>query len=759
MLSSSSSVKCIFFSFAVMKSSSSVTSKKMVQARLPFKWMNPAPKEKEENLEKKLKVAPKHSPPHSMNLCDTSIEDTENNCEIEVRLPKAINGKGPLDQYLKKTLKVNLPQPTITIDLTEDSDSGQVGKGLLPEETRTLLTNGALSPNKPSSLVLTTETDKCEYHVATPEQGQSTEPSSTGSMSPVPMDRQEFSGSPDVQVTASDKASLMPPSGEPMFDSSEDEELQAEKSTRELAREEAKAAKERVREEAKKKRDEEKELKEKERREKKEREDKEKAEKLRIKEEKKKEKMENTLFQRVKAEKAEITKFFQKPKTPQTPKIFASFCGKFAPFEIKKNMAVAPLCRVAFESEASEQLDRLLKEQNYHTSFLLEIKARKPKSMGQTVVPQVVQILEDPVVDLDGTFMLEEPVNKSTVPERQRFGRMKLLQFCENYRPAYWGTWNRRSRIIASRKPWAQDTKILDYEMDSDEEWEEEEPGESLSHSEGVSVFMLVSDDLENQKVRQRLKAKEWDELQSKGKRFRVLQPVIIGCIWQESNAAEIRLLKRFATCILESPLAEEELTQEISCNRNLKDRQILSQLLPLLHGNVNGSKTIIQEFQEYCRQGLFSEGESNVSSVGLTSNSSSPNSAQQTPITVPSKACLKRLISENSVYEKRPEHRMCWYVHLEVLKNFEKANLPVPCQWTYITQVNSSKEDCGVPAGSMPTVSSKRKSAGSMPITKFMKRARDTVIPVRLQSNNALVIFTCKLKVSKMLRVLMGSL
>lgn len=30
---------------------------------------------------------------------------------------------------------------------------------------------------------------------------------------------------------------------------------------------------------------------------------------------------------------------------------------------------------------------------------------------------------------------------------------------------------------------------ILDYEADSDEEWEEEEPGESLSHSEGVSCL------------------------------------------------------------------------------------------------------------------------------------------------------------------------------------------------------------------------------------------------------------------------------
>ena len=32
--------------------------------------------------------------------------------------------------------------------------------------------------------------------------------------------------------------------------------------------------------------------------------------------------------------------------------------------------------------------------------------------------------------------------------------------------------------------------KLLDYEVDSDEEWEEEEPGESLSHSEGVSTHL-----------------------------------------------------------------------------------------------------------------------------------------------------------------------------------------------------------------------------------------------------------------------------
>lgn len=43
------------------------------------------------------------------------------------------------------------------------------------------------------------------------------------------------------------------------------------------------------------------------------------------------------------------------------------------------------------------------------------------------------------------------------VPERRKFGRMKLLQFSENHRPAYWGTWNKKTAVIRPRDPWAQD--------------------------------------------------------------------------------------------------------------------------------------------------------------------------------------------------------------------------------------------------------------------------------------------------------------
>ncbi|KAI1316326.1 hypothetical protein EDD11_010105 [Mortierella claussenii] len=56
--------------------------------------------------------------------------------------------------------------------------------------------------------------------------------------------------------------------------------------------------------------------------------------------------------------------------------------------------------------------------------------------------------------------------------------RMRLLQFAENYRPAYFGTWSRRSKIATGRGFLKKDTEQIDYDFDSEAEWEEDEEGE-----------------------------------------------------------------------------------------------------------------------------------------------------------------------------------------------------------------------------------------------------------------------------------------
>ncbi|KAG8078738.1 hypothetical protein GUJ93_ZPchr0007g4278 [Zizania palustris] len=59
----------------------------------------------------------------------------------------------------------------------------------------------------------------------------------------------------------------------------------------------------------------------------------------------------------------------------------------------------------------------------------------------------------------------------------------KLLQFDKSNRPAYYGSWRKKSAIVGPRCPLKMDPD-LDYEVESDDEWEEEDPGESLSDCE-----------------------------------------------------------------------------------------------------------------------------------------------------------------------------------------------------------------------------------------------------------------------------------
>ncbi|XP_007488980.1 chromatin assembly factor 1 subunit A isoform X2 [Monodelphis domestica] len=865
-------------------------TKKLVQARLPFKRLIPIPKEKTDNHSDNKKSGSQSASIESkVSDLETSLENLETDCQLNSGMEftsKLVNGKGPLDNFLTRKVKNQIGQPLVIIDLTEDSndrlgspmehsklnseafssretingirekDKGLMGpsnsiqnhkmdgseetssedssathqndgsgilkdegskKGSLksfPElihlqkmdsenkqdswsEVKGILCRGKVPvvvlqdilavKSLPVSSLNESITSESGVQVLCPEDdsvlshSSLSSPSSTSSPEgPSVSEKKRVNISPLTSTTPVHKVprKLIKNSAEKgKMRLQRDKErldkqlkLQAEKEEKEKLKEEAKRAKE----EAKKKKEEEKELKEKERREKREKDEKEKAEKLRLKEEKRKERQEaleakleekrkkeeekrlKEEEKRIKAEKAEITRFFQKPKTPQAPKTLAGSCGKFAPFEIKENMVLAPLCRVVFDQDLSDQLDQLLKDQNSELNFLKDLKCREPHKSGPTL-----PYTRGPNT-INSDVVIVESGKVSDVPERKKFGRMKLLQFSENHRPAYWGTWNKKTPAIRPRNPWSKDSKLLDYEIDSDEEWEEEEPGESLSHSEGdddedggedededdgffVPHGYLSEDegvteegaDPENNKVRQKLKAKEWDELLAKGKRFRVLQPVKIGCIWEDeknSNASsELKVLQQFAACILDTVIPEEEHTPKAN-KREKRDRQILEQLLPLLHGNVNGSKVIIQEFQECYRQGLFSKGTSSPDS-GTASPTSPSTSRPQTPtanedVAIPSKARLKRIISENSVYEKRPDFRMCWYVHLEVLKSFDQEHLPVPCQWNYITQVPSAtREDNGNGLSLGPTqttpVSLKRKNTGSMSITYFMKKPR----------------------------------
>ncbi|ROL40766.1 Chromatin assembly factor 1 subunit A [Anabarilius grahami] len=731
------------------------TSKKLVQARLPFKRLNPEPKECSEPKRTKCPVAPKCSEP--------SASDGENDMDSSsIPLqhgPALVNGRGPLDCFMSRRKRSSvLSGPEATIDLTEDSNDAVKDQPAPPvaatcpfSEETTKTAEDTTKSTEPTTPLTEKEMEKDEEEEededALPlldvtqeseteeEEQQETEVSpgnesvlstgSTSSLSVIESSPEPSKSAPTTPASTSRINAASKTKRRSLKSVQEQEEKQRQRDEKERQKQEAKAAKERKKEEARKLKEEKerekkekKEKDEKERREKKEREEKEKAEKLRAKEEQRQMKIEARLEEkrkkeeekrlkeekeRIKAEKAEITRFLQKSKTQLAPKTLASACGKFAPFEIKAHMSLAPLTRVQCEDAVLEELDHYLAQPDSTLNGLKDWTKHKPRTSGPTRPSH--SAVRDCVV-------ITESQKADGVPDRHRYGRMKLLQFHDNYRPAYWGTWCKKSTHISPRCPLRLEKELLDYEVDSDEEWEEEEPGESLSHSEGEGG------DPEKQKVRQRMKAREWEnELMSKGK-VKVLEAVVRGCLW-EGEQPSLDLLQPYTVCMLDPLPRDESCTPEQDLSRQQRNEKLLSQLLPLLHGNVNSSKVIINEFLEFCRQQTSSPTESPLNCID----------------SVPPRIHIRRIIKENAVYEKRSTYRRCcWYVHAEVLTRHSQEALPVPCQWTYLTSgAQITRDEPAGSQGSSPTSSTsttpsnKRKSASSHSITKYMKKCGDS--------------------------------
>uniref|UniRef100_H9G514 Chromatin assembly factor 1 subunit A n=1 Tax=Anolis carolinensis TaxID=28377 RepID=H9G514_ANOCA len=643
---------------------SATPGRKLIQARLPFKRLNPVPKEKLDGNSGAKKARNSPNVLDQNTLCASlSSDNVENGGEAESEpqfVSKLVNGKGPLDVFVQKGPKNRASEPLLVIDLVGNSchrltgNTEHVASGHGAKEAPEKVGNQAGTPRPPCGATedIQMETspapaEKDESKIGTHSAKQSKlsniiferklpvvvlEDIMARSPRALPLERSlasetmESIPEEDTAGTSSSLSSLSLASSPESLSTRKDTHVSPlaastparkvgirdhskyyiyskdreglrksllniklgydftnsdqERAEKGRLKEEAKAAKERAREEARRKKEEEKELKEKERKEKKEKDEKEKAEKLRVKEEKRKEKqeaLEAKLEEKRKKEeekrlkeeekrlkeeeKAGITRFFQKPKTQPVPKTLAGWCGKFAPFEIKENMVLAPLCRAAIDLDLLDHFDWLLQAQDAGTTFLEELKGREPCRSGPTLVADVIG--SDVVVVVGSS-------QAGDVPDRKTFGRMKLLQFCENHRPAYWGTWNKKSRSIRPRNPWSKD-EVSGPGDDDDEGGEEEDeddgffvPHGYLSEDEGVTEEC----DPENHKARQKLKAKEWDELLTKGKRFRVLQPVKVGCVWEgakdggEGTNPDARLLHQFAVAVLDSSLADEEQTE-----------------------------------------------------------------------------------------------------------------------------------------------------------------------------------------------------
>ncbi|MCD7458047.1 hypothetical protein HAX54_037068 [Datura stramonium] len=80
-------------------------------------------------------------------------------------------------------------------------------------------------------------------------------------------------------------------------------------------------------------------------------------------------------------------------------------------------------------------------------------------------------------LELTSNTRLCNAVEVNTIPCFQKgLLRRQLLQFDKCHRPAFYGVWPKKSQVVGGRHPFRMDPD-LDYEVDSDEEWEEDGNG------------------------------------------------------------------------------------------------------------------------------------------------------------------------------------------------------------------------------------------------------------------------------------------
>ncbi|CED82876.1 Putative growth response protein [Phaffia rhodozyma] len=208
---------------------------------------------------------------------------------------------------------------------------------------------------------------------------------------------------------------------------------------------------------------------------------------------------------------AALRSFFKKPEPVEKPLRQATiqvsdFEKTFLPFVQRKDVEMAPINRFKVEKdnmlkngiELSDSMDvdmECMSARDLLSSFLSGVAPSRiphrvvyPSSAIKTgavklSVRDVVAQSQD--AEIAGTG---DPHQITAQLSNQRLFKRKFLQFREDIRPAYFGTWTQSSTLIGPRTPFAQDMTHFDYSYDSGGDWEEEdEDGEDVQSLSGGS--------------------------------------------------------------------------------------------------------------------------------------------------------------------------------------------------------------------------------------------------------------------------------
>ncbi|XP_053211233.1 chromatin assembly factor 1 subunit A-like [Panonychus citri] len=357
----------------------------------------------------------------------------------------------------------------------------------------------------------------------------------------------------------------------------EKKKKEEEKEEEKKRREEERKKREEEKEEERKRKEEEKRQKEEERKKK----EAEKEEEKRKREEERKKKEEERLKaleekkKQVEAEerkKARVSQsfisFFKRTSTgsesatkkPRIEPETATANSIFKPFQLKPFQTLAvyvpSFSKQRFDCDQFEDLVTS-QSSNAQDCYINQLKSGKinPIKLSKDDLEQIKE-------ENSSALIIEEPTPKKTY-------KAKFFDLSD-IRPAYYGTWRKRSKIINGRKPWARDSQFFDYDVDSEEEWDgEDEEGESIASSgsdssrNGVDDFEMddflvphghlsgdeeasegEEEDEDEAPKKHITLIKEEDLLKARSKKVSKLKPIVIGPYWTTDDHKDADICK-----------------------------------------------------------------------------------------------------------------------------------------------------------------------------------------------------------------------
>lgn len=188
--------------------------------------------------------------------------------------------------------------------------------------------------------------------------------------------------------------------------------------------------------------------------------------------------------------------FFQRLSSASTDITLDSIVqvGPFKPFQLAKDQTLAPVIpqfsRDRFSIDSFDQ--SISHESTVHQLYLKQLSSGqiKPFKTGKKLRLKIKKQSTDSTDEIsilqeqDEADLLAQESIVETQPKCQTFV-CKYLGFHENDRPAWFGTWRKKSSSVTGRRPFSKDESTLNYEVDSEDEWEpEDEKGESLTGSD-----------------------------------------------------------------------------------------------------------------------------------------------------------------------------------------------------------------------------------------------------------------------------------